>query len=278
MAITLEFTVFTIIIQIARTIAFDVTPTGGTAALTRLMCANRTILAIAFLHAILSVTSLRTTLFTPLTLVARRAYTRAIHRRTTRRIRTLTIQFTTRAILQERTWPITLCAAPAILAITLARHRMTVMRVKRITITCLITIVAVLVERANTFAAIIAFPAGRTLAGACRFVAIAIILTFAFLRTVQAVSVERTLIVTELTQIAGRAFTLSANVMTWSTFETFALLLTLCTVETNRTFICADVACPTGRTQASATSRVTRSVILTATVLFALHAMFTIRA
>lgn len=36
-AITLEFTIFTIIIQIARTIAFDVAPTGGAAALTRLM-------------------------------------------------------------------------------------------------------------------------------------------------------------------------------------------------------------------------------------------------
>lgn len=36
-AFTLEFAIFTIIIQIARPIAFDVTPTGGAAALTRLM-------------------------------------------------------------------------------------------------------------------------------------------------------------------------------------------------------------------------------------------------
>lgn len=36
-AITLEFTIFTIRIQIARTIAFDIPPTGGAAALTRLM-------------------------------------------------------------------------------------------------------------------------------------------------------------------------------------------------------------------------------------------------
>lgn len=153
---------------------------------------------------------------------------------------------------------------------------MTVVRVERITITRLITIVAVLVECANAFAAIIAFPAGRTFTSACRLIARAIILTLAFLRTIQTVSVERTLVVAELTQIARWAFTSAADVMTRSTFETFALLLTLCAIETNRTFIGANVTRPTGRTQASATARIACAVVLTATILFALHAVFAV--
>lgn len=206
------------------------------------------------------------------------AYAGTIDRRTTREIFTITIQFTIWSVFKEWAWPIALGTTPAILTVALARLWMTEVRIDSIAITSVVTIIAVFIENTNAFAAVIAAPTGRTLTSACRLVTNCVILTLAFLRAIHAVSVEWTLFIAELTQIARRAFAFARYVMTGPTFEALALFFTLLAKEANRTLIGANIARPTLGAQAVATLRITFTAILTTTILFALHAMFAVGA